>query len=172
MNHGMRRDSTLRLMVSGIMFLLAIHAPGVPTVSESATSVLLQTDTMQPTDPESLIYEYEMRLTTAEKLSDEEALNALLSDDFLGVNQMGMRVDKKAFIGGLCADGFRFESLEIEDLNIRFAGQTVIVIGRSIYNAVVGEQTFGGTAQFIDTWVVEDGQWKLFTVSVTPERTR
>ena len=114
----------------------------------------------------------ELSLTAAEREADETALEQLLSEDFLGVNQMGQRVDKKGFIDGLCHSGIRFETLDIEDLNIRFTNDTSIVVGRSTFKVVVGEHTVEGTAQFIDTWKLEGEQWNLFAVSVTPERTR
>ena len=127
---------------------------------------------MKSSDSLSTINSLELNLTTAEREADEEALAQLLSDDFLGVNQMGQRVDKQSFVNGLCHSGIRFETLDIEDLNIRLTNDTAIVIGRSTFKVVVGEQTVEGTAQFIDTWKQEGEQWRLFAVSVTPERTR
>jgi hypothetical protein len=159
------------VMVIGIMLMYLVPVSG----DEQVTMEIQSREKKNPMNPESLlstISELEPRLTSAEKRADAQVLEELVSDDFMGVNQMGQRIDKRAFIAGLCASGIRFDNLEIADLNIRLAEKTVIVIGRSIYKVVVGEQVIDGTAQFIDTWIVEGENWRLYATSIIPERTR
>jgi len=119
-------------------------------------------------DQLSAIHDVEARLTSAELHSDEKTLHELLADKFLGVNLRGQRIDKAAFIAGLCAPGVRLNSLQIEDLDVRFDGETAIAVGKSTFKAVHGETVVHGTARFMDVWKKLDKNWALISSSVTP----
>jgi hypothetical protein len=123
---------------------------------------------MPQKDPLTAIHEIEQLLTSSELLSDEKALRELLSNDFLGVNMRGQRIDKDAFIAGLCSSGVKFDSLKIEDLEVRFHRDSAVAIGKSVFAARVQNQSISGKAQFMDIWVNTGERWMLKASSVTP----
>jgi hypothetical protein len=119
-------------------------------------------------DPLTAIHEIEQHLTSAELRSDENALRELLSDEFLGVNLRGQRINKEAFIAGLCSSGVKFASLRIEDLDVRFHGNTAISVGKSVFEVIAQNKAMSRSALFMDLWVSRGGRWRLQASSVTP----
>jgi ketosteroid isomerase-like protein len=67
--------------------------------------------------------------STSERTGDTDALDDLLTNDFLGIGPVGFVLDKDAWIGRF-GEGLRYETLELDDRTIRLYGDLAIVIAR------------------------------------------
>jgi len=111
----------------------------------------------------------EAKLTAAERSGDRATLQALLSEDFIGVLANGRRVDKAGFVAAFCGSGLSFSILEIDQLVFRQAGILFFVNGRSRYTGQLGGRAISGSAQFLDCWQETLSGWHLVSSAVTPE---
>ncbi|PCI29765.1 MAG: hypothetical protein COB67_03195 [SAR324 cluster bacterium] len=116
------------------------------------------------------ILELEKKLILAEKNSDQDSLSQLILDDFTGILVNGSKISKSEFIAAFCSSDLHFVSLEIENLDIRRSGETVTVVGRSIFTVEVSGNQMNGSAKFLDNWTRENGSWGLSSSSVTPDK--
>ena len=62
-----------------------------------------------------------------------------------------------------------FTEFKIDDLQVRFYGDTGIVVGEGMIKAHKGKQDLlGGKFVWTDTFVKQDGQWKVVASQITP----
>jgi hypothetical protein len=116
------------------------------------------------------LIEAENRLTQGERNGDRTLLSALLAEDFLGIDALGNRLGKKAFIARFCDYGLKFTHLEIDDVTlVQQTEADAIVIGHSAYRAEMPGRVIEGSAQFLDCWKRTGQQWQLVASAVSPE---
>ena len=97
----------------------------------------------------SAIHSVERRLLDAQVKGDRIALMELLSDDYVGTNPDGSRVNKSQEIDNLMSSGY--SSGEIVDVSVQTHGQTSIAVGYLIMSA--GDRTH--RYSFTDVFVKE-----------------
>jgi ketosteroid isomerase-like protein len=74
------------------------------------------------------------------------------------------REDLKSMTGDIV-----FTEFKIEDLQVRFYGDTGIVVGQGTIRAHEGKQNLlGGKFVWTDTFVKQHGEWKVVASQVTP----
>ena len=64
-----------------------------------------------------------------ERTGDAEGLDALLTDDFVGIGPVGFVLDKAGWLGRLGPD-LRYEQLQLDEVSTHRHGDTAIVVGR------------------------------------------
>jgi hypothetical protein len=72
----------------------------------------------------------------AKLAADRSALDRILSEDYIGVNQSGNTRDKKQLLE--LFEWFRIDSLVTNRANIRFSGDNAIVTGEQTENSATG----------------------------------
>jgi ketosteroid isomerase-like protein len=74
------------------------------------------------------------------------------------------REDLKSMTGDIV-----FTEFKIEDLQLRFYGDTGIVVGQGTIRAHEGKQNLlGGKFVWTDTFVKQHGEWKVVASQITP----
>jgi ketosteroid isomerase-like protein len=96
---------------------------------------------------------------------DEAAMSTLLSSDYTHVHQNGHMEDKQAFLSMLPK---RKRSISRDDLQIRLHGDAAIMTGRMLTTRETDSGTQTMDAFTTQTFVVEDGAWKLAAMQVCP----
>ena len=77
---------------------------------------------------------------------------------------MNKREDLKSMAGDI-----GFTEFQIDDLQVRLYGDAGIVVGQGTINAHDGKQNLlGGKFVWTDTFVKQDGAWKVVASQVTP----
>ena len=71
---------------------------------------------------------------------DGEALNEILSDDFVLIHMTGMRQSKDAFIGAVLDGTLNYYSAVHENMDVSIKDEKAILTGQSVVSAAV----FGG----------------------------
>ena len=74
------------------------------------------------------------------------------------------REDLASMIGDIV-----FTEFKIDDLQVRLYGETGIVVGQGMIKAHEGKQNLlGGKFVWTDTFIKQDGEWKVVASQVTP----
>jgi ketosteroid isomerase-like protein len=69
------------------------------------------------------------RWTDAERNGDREALDALLTDDFVGIGPVGFMLAKTAWLNRL-GPNLRYERLELDEITSRSYADAAVVVAR------------------------------------------
>ena len=91
-----------------------------------------------------------------------EGLRRIMSDDYYLLHMTGVRQTKDEFIKGLLGGTFNYYSAEHDGIEVRIAGDTATMIGRSRVSATVyggGRHTWRLQGDF--TLRKENGNWKF-----------
>jgi hypothetical protein len=110
----------------------------------------------------------ENRLAEAEKNKDKAALSDLVSPTFEGVDPHGKRINRESFIQAYTSSDFTIQNLNMDNVSVRIFDNIGIILGRSSFKGAFRNQTFEGTAEFMDIWYYNEGKWQLVASQVTP----
>ncbi|MGD9998171.1 MAG: nuclear transport factor 2 family protein [Ilumatobacteraceae bacterium] len=69
------------------------------------------------------------RWTAAERDGDRDGLDALLTDDFVGIGPVGFMLPKPAWLARFGPD-LRYEHLELDEITARDYGDATVVVAR------------------------------------------
>lgn len=95
------------------------------------------------------------RFAAAQRALDVDALDALLTDDFILVGPLGFMLDKPQLLGQLRGGSLQFTSLTIGSLVSRSYGGATVVIGVQEQAGSFGDRPLDG--RFRITLVIFDG---------------
>ena len=132
-----------------------------------------QTPTSTPTpqatpDPVAAVQKLTTDLGTALSQGNADALDQLLSDGYLHINDMGQLVTKPDIIAGVRNGTVRFNSVNIQEVNIRIYGDAAVV------NAVfMGSNAADGRNSNVEDRVTlvaarEGDNWRFVSGQTTP----
>jgi ketosteroid isomerase-like protein len=99
---------------------------------------------------------------------DGSYTRSLEADDCTIVWPDGRIVNKQADLQTMTGD-IVFSEFKINDLQVRVHGDTGIVVGQGSITAQKGNQNLlGGKFVWTDTFVKQNGQWKVVASQITP----
>jgi len=90
------------------------------------------------------------------------------ADDFTVVWFDGRIVNKEEDVKTYESDDAAFTEFKIDDLKMRFYGDTAIVVGQGSIKAHTKTQDLSGKYVWTDTFVKMRGEWKAVASQVTP----
>jgi len=90
------------------------------------------------------------------------------ADDFTVVWFDGRLVNKQEDVQTYASDDAVFTEFKINDLKMRFYGETAIVVGQGSIKARTKTQDLSGRYIWTDTFVKQKGAWKAVASQVTP----
>jgi ketosteroid isomerase-like protein len=76
------------------------------------------------------INEFLAQWTAAERAGDATTLDALLTDDFVGVGPLGFTLPKAAWLGRYQSGGLRHDRFELDEIQTRIHDHTAVVTAR------------------------------------------
>ena len=96
------------------------------------------------------------------RTKDRLALNGVLTDDFVQIDERGNRLGKDAFVTAVETGDYHIEELWFETLSVeRFDGTAVVCgVQRALVRLPAGERVEGRTA-FTDVFLQAAGGWRL-----------
>lgn len=89
------------------------------------------------------------------------------ADDFTVVWPDGQIINKQDDLKSYEADGAVFGEFKITDLDVRFYGETAIVVGQGSIKGHTPTKDLGGRYVWTDTFVKQNGAWKAVASQVT-----
>lgn len=90
------------------------------------------------------------------------------AEDFTVVWFDGTLVNKQEDVRTYESDDATFTEFKIDDLKMRFYGDTAIVVGQGSIKARTKTQDLSGRYIWTDTFVKKEGDWKAVASQVTP----
>jgi ketosteroid isomerase-like protein len=108
----------------------------------------------------------------AYKSGDTKALDALLDNAIVLVNDDGSVQTKKEFLASVKPPGTQTSSQEQqvapESMSVHVFGNTAIATGIFRAKGMEGKKSYVRRERFIDTWIYKDGHWVCVATDATP----
>lgn len=120
----------------------------------------------------SKIIALEQLWNQAYKAGDTKALESILDNGIVLVNDDGSVQTKNEFLASMKASGPQGASQEQqvspESLNVHLFGTTAIATGVMRVKGVEGGRAYTRRERFVDTWVYKGGTWVCVGTDATP----
>ena len=132
----------------------------------AAALVLAQEDA--DTDIQSKIIALEKAWNQAYKLGDIRALDTLLDDRIVLINDDGTVQTKAEFLAGVKPSKSQEQQVAPESMKVHVFGNTAIATGVFRAKGVEGGKPYVRRERFVDTWVYSSGKWVCVATDATP----
>jgi ketosteroid isomerase-like protein len=91
-----------------------------------------------------------------------QAMDALLSDDYIAITANGMLQSKEQTLANLRSGVLRIEAIDFSDRKVRFYGQTALVTSKAEVKGNRGEGEISGSYRYTRVYVKDaKGVWKI-----------
>ncbi|HEY0101381.1 MAG TPA: nuclear transport factor 2 family protein [Pyrinomonadaceae bacterium] len=112
-------------------------------------------------DDKRQVRQLELDLIEAFRRNDTASLARILADDFVFTDPRGASVTKDLWLEDLASGTFAFESVEIEDIRVRLAGDAALVTGLATLKARSRAGSYNGRFGVVDVYMKREGRWQL-----------
>jgi ketosteroid isomerase-like protein len=127
-----------------------------------ALAVLIALGAAQPADDTAAIVDLEHRLAAAWVKGDRPFIEGLLADDWSVTDGAGRVLTKPQVLEETFGStDRRIESMDIDDVRVRFIGGVAIVTGRTRASGSYRGQSGTATLRFTDVFTRRDGRWQI-----------
>lgn len=116
---------------------------------------------VQNSEDERQVIRLEAELIEAFRLNDAAALERILADDFVFTDPHGESVTKDLWLADLRSGAFAFESVGMENVRVRLAGDAALVTGLVTLKARARAGGYNGQFGVIDVYMKRQGRWQL-----------
>ena len=122
-------------------------------------------------EAERYIHEGESQWAESVASGDSSVVERILADDFVGVDPHGKLYDKAKMIADTRDASKYFVSNHLNEVKIRFYGDTAIAQGNESWQRRTGER---GRFVWTDTWLRRNGRWQIIAAEdlTVPEESR
>ena len=108
------------------------------------------------------ILQIEQDIMAAIKGKDTAALDPMLADEFVYRTHFGAEADKAEFLKSIASFPMKIVSLRGEELNVNIYGETAVITGVQLAEALPPEgETEESAVAFTDVFVRRDGRWLM-----------
>jgi len=91
---------------------------------------------------------------------DTETLDRILAEDFIFTDPEGRLLTKAEWLADLKSGELNFESIHLDNLQVRMYGDAAVANGRVTVKAQSKEGGFNGQYCYTDMYVKRNGQWQ------------
>lgn len=109
----------------------------------------------------------EKRFAEAVLKGDTQALDRLVSDDWVVYGPDGKAISKAAFLGVIKSGALTHSAMDFDEARVRVNGDTAIVTGRATTTGAYQGQAFTTRERATDVFVRQNGQWKCVQTQLT-----
>jgi ketosteroid isomerase-like protein len=120
----------------------------------------------QNSEDEQALIKIQREWAEARVKGDSSYTQRLETEDFTVVWFDGRIVNKREDMKSMTGDTV-FTDFKIDDLKVRFYGDTGIVVGQGSIKAHTKDQDLSGKYVWTDTFVKQNGEWKAVASQVT-----
>jgi len=120
-------------------------------------------------ETERYIVESERQWAESVATGDTSAIDRILADDFIGVDPQGHFYNKQPMIDETRNAPKYFVSNRLNDVKVRFYGNTAVAQGSEAWEKRSGER---GRFVWTDTWLQRNGRWQIVGAEdlIAPEK--
>jgi ketosteroid isomerase-like protein len=119
------------------------------------------------TNDEQQVRQLEHEWIDAFMRGDTETLDRILADDFIFTDPEGSLLTKAEWIADMTSGELTFESINIDDLQVRMYGDAAVANGRVTVKARSKEGGFNGQYCYTDMYVKRGGRWQAVAEQAT-----
>ena len=133
----------------------------IDILAVAAFSCLLLCQCAKPFDQkadELYIRDSERQWAESVASGDASVVERILANDFIGVDPRGQLYDKAKMISDTRDGAKFFASNHLNEVKIRFYGDTAVAQGSESWERRTGER---GRFLWTDTWLRRDGRWEI-----------
>ena len=98
---------------------------------------------------------------------DAGFLDRTTADDYSMITSSGQLRNKGRMMGDLKSGEVKFQSADVDDLEVRIYGDTAVVTGRHTQKAQSAGKDISGQYRFTRVYVKQKGQWKAVAYQAT-----
>lgn len=104
----------------------------------------------------------------AYKMADIRALNALLDDHIILINDDGSTQSKDEWLKTVKVSNSQEQQVSPESLSVRVYGDTAIATGVFRAKGTEGGKAYIRRERFVDTWINKNGNWVCVATNAVP----
>ncbi len=123
--------------------------------------------TKQTASDEQQVRQLEHQSHEAFLQRDTETLNRILADDFIVTDPEGRLLTKADWIADMTTGELTFESIHMDDLQVRIYGDAAVTIGRVTMKGQSKEGGVNGQYCYTAMYVKQDGRWQAVAEQAT-----
>ncbi len=112
------------------------------------------------TNDEQQVWQLEHEWINAFIEGDTETLDRILAEDFIFTDPEGRLLTKAEWLADLKSGELNFESIHLDNLQVRMYGDAAVANGRVTVKAQSKEGGFNGQYCYTDMYVKRNGQWQ------------
>jgi len=117
---------------------------------------------------QSKIIALEKAWNQAYKLGDKRALDRILDDQIVLINDDGSQQTKAAFLASVKKSNSQEQQVAPESMNVNVFGNTAISTGVFRAKGVEAGKPYVRRERFVDTWIYKGGNWVCVATNATP----
>jgi ketosteroid isomerase-like protein len=133
----------------------------------AAVSLLLAQDDSEAAT-QSKIMALEKAWNQAYKLGDRKALDTLLDDHIVLINDDGSVQSKAQFLSTVKPTNSQEQQVAPESMSVHVFGKTAIATGVFRAKGVEAGKRYVRRERFVDTWLFNGGKWVCVATNATP----
>ena len=133
-----------------------------------ATAWLVQAQSDSDHGVESKIIALEKAWNQAYKAGDRRALDTILDNDIVLINDDGTVQNKAEFLASVTASNSQEQQVAPESMSVHVFGNAAIATGVFRAKGVEGGKPYVRRERFVDTWVYKGGKWTCVATNATP----
>jgi ketosteroid isomerase-like protein len=100
-----------------------------------------------------------------------QAMDALLSEDYIAISADGMLESKEQTLEAMKTGALHFDSIDLSDRKVRFYGKTALVTSKAEVKGNSGAGDLVGAYRFTRVYVRDGhGEWKIVSFEASPIR--
>ncbi|HZD00413.1 MAG TPA: nuclear transport factor 2 family protein [Actinomycetes bacterium] len=108
------------------------------------------------------------RWAAAERVGDTDALQPLLTDDFVGVGPLGYMLTKQQWLDRYTSGDFANQQFSWDDVTVRSYGQAAIAVGVQTQQATYKGRPSNGRFRLTQVLVCGDSGWRIAGLHLSP----
>ena len=116
---------------------------------------------------QSRIVALEKAWNQAYKMADRKALDALLDDQIVLVNDDGSIQNKAEFLASISSSNSQEQQVTPESITVHVYGNAATATGIFRARGTGGGKPYVRRERFVDTWIYQNGKWKCAAASAT-----
>jgi len=104
----------------------------------------------------------------AYKRADTRALDLILDDQIVLINDDGSTQTKSQFLASIKQSNPQEQQVSPESMSVRVYGTTAIATGVFRAKGIESGRHYVRHERFVDTWLLKDGKWVCIATNATP----
>lgn len=135
-----------------------------------ATALLVQAQEDSESAVRSKIIALEKAWNQAYKARDTRALDSILDNEIVLINDDGSVQSKSEFLKSVKSSGDSAQEQQVspESMTVHAFGNTAIATGVFRAKGVDGGKAYVRRERFVDTWILKNGKWVCVATNATP----